>query len=350
MSQTTRYSNVMVKVGSERSTLLSEDKLKMLTECRSLQEFVSNLRETALQEKIDKLQPPLTSRKLESLFREDQIEAYCKTVQNSPDKPAQFLKTYIQRFEYENLKIVLKAVNVGLTKEEIMSRILLPAEDFLRNRDLFERIAAAIDVKTVIGMMQKTAYSQVLNTAFRRYEETKSMQFFDILLDKMFYENFSEAFKNLRRKEQKHAFFYASLDADGFALLTILRSKALNHDPRWIRLTIPRVHFNIPEKTVEAIITAENFVQALSIVTNSPYGKYFVNAETPEKTIANAEQTLKKTLFEHAKKSRIEDTFSIGTPLGFMVQKEAETQNLIAISLGIEYGWTSEQMLQTLLL
>ena len=350
MSQTARYANVMVKVGSERSALLSEDKLKMLTEHRNLKEFVSDLREIALQEKIDKLQPPITSRKLEKLFREDQVESYCKMVQSVPDTVFQFLKIYIQKFEYENLKTILKAVNVGLTNEETLNRILLPAEDFLGNHDLFERITAAIDVKAVVGMMQETVYTEVLNAALRRYEETKSLQFFDVLLDKMYYENFTEAFKKLPTKEQKTAFLYASLDADGFALLAILRGKALNHDPHWIRLAIPRVHLNITGITVEAIITAEDFEHALGIVVESSYGRYFTKAETPETAIANAEQALKKARFEHARKSRIKDTFSIGTPLGFMVQKEAETYNLIAISLGIEYGWSSEHILQTLLL
>jgi vacuolar-type H+-ATPase subunit C/Vma6 len=78
MSQATRYASTMVKVGSERGTLLSEDKLKMLAEHKSLKDFVSDLRGTALQEKIDKLQQPFTSRKLEKLFREDQVEAYCQ--------------------------------------------------------------------------------------------------------------------------------------------------------------------------------------------------------------------------------------------------------------------------------
>jgi len=340
----------MVKVGSERGVLLSEDKLKMLAEHKSLKDFVSDLRGTALQEKIDKLQQPFTSRKLEKLFREDQVEAYCKVVQSTVDPAFQFLKMFIQRFEYENLKAVIKAVNVGITHEDTLGRILLSAEDFLGNRGLFEAVAAAINVKTLVGLMQKTVYAEILNAALRRYEETKSLQFFDVLLDKMFYENFAEAFKKLPPREQKSAFFYASLDADGFALLAILRGKALNHDSRWIRLAVPRFHFDISRETVEAIITAEDFDHALSITASSHYGKYFSKAENPETSIANAEKAMKAARFEYAKEKRIKDTFSIGMPLGFMVEKEAETYNLIAISLGIEYGWMADQILQTLLL
>ncbi len=84
MNQTTLYAPVLAKIGAERSKLLSEAKLKLLTESRSLTELAVQLRDTSYQEQIAKVPLPLTSRKLERAFHENLIEAYVKIIKNSP--------------------------------------------------------------------------------------------------------------------------------------------------------------------------------------------------------------------------------------------------------------------------
>ena len=49
MSQTTLYASVLAKIGAERSKLLSEAKLKTLTESKDLSAFAAQLRETSYQ-------------------------------------------------------------------------------------------------------------------------------------------------------------------------------------------------------------------------------------------------------------------------------------------------------------
>ena len=69
MSQEQLYSNVLVKVGVERSHLLSKEKLERLTDSKTLEEFASELRETVYGEKLAKLTLPYTSRNFERVFR-----------------------------------------------------------------------------------------------------------------------------------------------------------------------------------------------------------------------------------------------------------------------------------------
>ena len=125
------------------------------------------------------------------------------------------------------------------------------------------------------------------------------------------------------------------MENDGFTLLTLLRGKALFHEPNWLRIIIPSNYFNLNPAMVEAIVSADDFDSALKIILGSYYGKFFAKAHTPEETIANAEKAFKKAVYQHAKTSVITEIFNIGAPLAFMTQKEVEIYNLTALSLNV---------------
>jgi vacuolar-type H+-ATPase subunit C/Vma6 len=350
LSQAKLYSNVLVKAGVERSHLLSMDKSKALTECRSLEEFASGLSETIYEEELAKVALPYTSKGFERVFRESLIEANCRIVQNSPENVSPFLKADLLKFEHENIKTILRAASVGLSHDEIISKIYMPVEEFLGKRDIIAKAATGINVKSIVDALRTTFYGPLLITGLREYEETGSTKFFDILLDRMFHENLGEAFENLPKKEQKYAFFYVSMKTDSFNLFTLLRAKILNYDQHWIRMATSRNSYNLSEQTIEALLVAEDFESAFKIVKQSYYSEFFVKAEIPEETISAAEKAFRKAIIEHLKKTKIGDPFNIGTPFGLMVQKEVEAHNLTAISLGIEYGWKPDDILRLLLL
>lgn len=331
--------------------MLSEAKLERLAECKGLAEFVSELGDTVYSDILSKSPPPVTSRKLERLFRENLIETQIKITRTSPEISAEFLRTmFISRFENENIKNVLKAVNNGLLGSEMLSRVYMSVEDFLHNRRLFEEAFEAINVKSVVDIFRKTVYGAPLSIGLMKYEETGSTKFFDFILDETFYENAAAAFEKLPKKEQRNARFYLSMETDGFTILTILRGKILNYDSSSLRTIVPHNHFGLSERLVEAALSAENFESALSVFMKSRYGQVLVRAETPDKTLELFEKSQRKAMLEHAKRNRIQETFAIGAPIGFMVEKEAETYNLIALSVGIEYGWKPENLLENLLL
>jgi len=344
LSQEQLYSNVLVKVGVERSHLLSKEKLERLTDCKTLEEFTSELRETVYGEKLTKLTLPYTSRNFERVFRESLIEVVIKIVRNSPEIVSEFLKTYLLKFEQENIKTVLRAVSVGLPYDEISNKMYMSVENFLKRQELILKAAMAINVKSVVDVLRTTLYGSALITGLQKCEETGSTKCFDILLDRMFYENFGETFKALPKNEQEHAFFYVSRETDKFNILTILRAKLLGYEPHWIRMTISRNFYNVPEQTIEKMLMTDDFESAFKIIKQSYYKKLFVSAETPEETISAAEKSFRRDIFEYRQKTKIGDPFNVGTPIAFIVKKEIEVYNLTAISLGIEYAWKKDDI------
>lgn len=349
MSQEQLYSNVLVKVGVERSKLLSKQKLERLTNSKTLTEFASELKETIYGEKLAKFTAPYNSRNFERVFRESLIEVAIKLVRNSPDVVSLFLKMYLLTFEHENIKTILRAASVGLSYNEIVSKLYLSVEEYLKRKEPILKSARAIHVKSVVDALKTTLYGDSLISGLQKYEETDSTKFFDILLDRMFYEQLGEKFKQLPENEQEHIYFYVSRETDRFNILTILRAKLLGYEPHWIRMAISRNSYNIPKKTIEAMLMAEDFESAFNIVKQSFYQKFFVRAGSPEETISGAEKAFRRDIFEHAKKTKIGDPFNVGTPLALMVKKEIELYNLTAISLGIDYKWKKDDISRLLL-
>ncbi len=349
MPKTTRYANVLAKIGAERGTLISGAKLKTLTENKSLSDIVSQLRETSYQEKLAKASLPLSSRKLERFFQENLIDIYIKTIKNSPKKVKSFLKMYLLKFEVENIKALVKGVYAELSFEEKLAKIYLQVQDFLKNRAVFEEAAKAVNLKQLVSVLKKTEYSFVLSLGYKKYEENGSTMFFDILLDKAFYEKLYEEYQRLPKKEQKHARFYASMEIDSFLIFTILRGKALNYDVEWLKVAIPSNSLNLSQIILDDLVSAPDYGAALKIVLKSHYGRFFVNSGVPEETIANAQKAFRQAVFNYAEEKLVAETFNVGAPLGFMMQKEAETRNLTAISLGIDESMKPEEIERMLL-
>jgi vacuolar-type H+-ATPase subunit C/Vma6 len=350
LSQTTSYAPILAKIGAERSKLLTEDKLKAISGSRNLTEFSAQLRDTAYQEQIAKVISPLTTRKLERAFNENLIEIFIKIIKNSPKKAKKYLELYLLRFEIEHVKTIMKTTHAKLTPEQKLAKIYFSVENYFKKRAAMEEAVKASNVGQAIHAFKGMEYWSALNMGLKNYEENASTTHFDIFVDKLFYEKLYESFECLSKKEKRNAFFYASMENDGFTLLTLLRGKALYHEPNWLRIIIPSNYFNLNQAMVEAVVSADDFDSALKIILGSYYSKFFVKAQAPEETIANAEKAFKKAVYQHAKTSVITEIFNIGAPLAFLTQKEVEVYNLIALSLNVTPEAKNENVRTELLL
>ncbi len=350
MSQTTQYAAVFAKIGAEKSKLLSEAKIKSLIESKNVPAFAAQLRDTTYQTQISKVPLPLTSRKLERAFNENLIESYVKMIKNSPKKAADFLSVYILRFEVENIKTLIKAINGEMSFEEKMSRIYFSAEDFLGKHVMLEEAAKASTLKQMQNSIKSSMYTGVLSKGMQAYEENGSTSALDILLDKVFYDSLHDAYEELPRNQRNHALFYAATENDSFTLLTILRGKALNYDTSWLRGAVPPKNFKLTSETAEALLMSADFESTLKVASETFYGKLFAKAPSPEETLAAAEKAFKKFVFQHAKAATVGEIFNVGAPLAFMMLKEAEVRNLIAASAGAEGAVSMDYILSQMLL
>jgi vacuolar-type H+-ATPase subunit C/Vma6 len=349
MTKTSRYAAALAKIGAERGKLLSEPQLKALTESKSLDEMAERLRGSNYGDEIMRLKTPRDVGKVDHAIKDSLLETLRKIVVNSPKSVQPFLRTYLEGYEVQNLKTQIKLTAAGLTTEEKLAKMHLRVEAILDNLDAFEKAANAESLEALVKVFEGTEYSDALELGLNRYADLRSTWPFDLLLDRAFYDKVIETFQRLPRTEHKHVRFYASLQTDGFVLLTILRGKILGYAPESLRTAIPHGTFDILEKEVEALIIAQDFDAAMKIAQQTRYKEYFQKASSPEETLAGAERAIKKAILDHAHAMRFTDVFNAGAPIAFMVQKEAEATNLLTISLGIDNMQKSEGIWHNLL-
>ena len=348
MTQSAKYASVSAKIGAERSNILSESKLKALSESKDLNDFVFQLKDTVYQTQLARNPQAPSGRKLERAFIENLLETYIKIIKNSPPSVSAYLVMMLKRFEIENIKALIKAINTELAEEQKQAHIYWAVEDYFKRRPIFDDALKATDLKKLTIAFRKTEYALALVYGLKSYEENGATACFDVLVDKTYYEKLYYAYLKLPKREKSHALFYTNMESSSYILLTLLRGKTLNHDTNWLRVVIPDVHF-LPNETIESIVMATDFETALKIVQKTTYSAYFEKAPTPEEIISNAEKTFKKIIYNQAKQGRVAETFNVGVPLAFMYLKQAEINNLITISLGVEAGLKPEDI-QSLLL
>jgi V/A-type H+/Na+-transporting ATPase subunit C len=338
LTQTTSYASVLAKIGAERSKLISEAKVKTLADSKDLPEFASQLRDTSYQEQISKLSPPLTSRKLERAFNENLIETYIKIIKYSPKKAQHFLKVYLLRLEFENIKALMKATSAKLSPEQKALRVYFSVEDYFKKRVVIEEALKASSPIQIVHAFKGTEYFLPLSLGLKTFEENNSTAAFDVFMDRFFFEKLYEGYQSLPKEEQSHADLYASIENDGFTLLMLLRGKMLNYEPNYLRLVVPQNYIHLDKSTMEALVSAVDFETALKIVFNSYYAKFFTKAVTPAETVATAEKAFRRARYQRAKSAAISEAFNIEAPLAFLTKKEAEVRNLVALSVGIDSG------------
>ncbi len=174
-------------------------------------------------------------------------------------------------------------------------KIYFSVEDYFKRRTVIEEAVKASTPTQIIHALKGTEYFSLLNMGLKNYEENASTASFDVFIDKFFYEKLYDGYESLSKKEQPYANFYASIENDGFALLTLLRGKTLNYEPNWLRLVVPQNYFNLNKSTMEALVTAIDFEAALKIVLDSYYAKFFVKAQTSRRNNSNRWKSLQES-------------------------------------------------------
>jgi V/A-type H+-transporting ATPase subunit C len=336
LAQTKNYAQVLPKIGVERRGLLSDIEIKSLSDSKSLSDFIAQLRGTVYQEQISKLSAPFTPRKLEHAFNENLINTYLMLLKNLPKNVRPFFELYLERFQIEHIKILIKTTLAKMSIEEKLAKIYLPVEDYFKNRLVVEEAAKASTVSSIVQTFKKTNYYTSLSEGLKKYDETSSIMHFDLLLDRQYFDKFYSTYEKLPKKEKTYAKFYASMSVDGFLLFTILRGKALGYDSDWLKVILPENYFNITDRTFAAILYAIDYDTALKIIATTEYKTYFIPAGTPEETISTAEKAFKNAVLQYAKSRVFLDVFNIGAPLSFITLKEANVHNLTALALNID--------------
>jgi len=343
-----KYSQLIVKAGAERSYLIERKQIESLAESKNLSEFASRLKGSPYEPLLRSV-TQISARELQRVFKEELIRVCSEMVKFSPIEIKNFLKDYASYLEIENLKTLLKMKHMKLPAEILMNKLHLSIEEIFGMKEKFVQAAKAEDVKTAVEMFSGTTYEPILAEGLTRYEETGSTKFFDFSLDRAYFDKLLFSAESLPKKDREIALHFAGLKVDMFNIITTIRSNLLKYPPHLVYRAITHRFYKLSERSMRDLVSSRDVDSALNRVKQTFYGRFLTLQKSLEESIFDFERKIRIFSSKFLEKRRVADIFSIATPLDLIVKKENELENLTRISSGVEFGWKPENLLSILI-
>lgn len=349
---------LMAKCFAEKGILLQRAVLETLAESKGLEDLVGRLKGTPYNEAVSKISRPYTSDKLEIAFREHLASTHFSLIRVSPRNS--FLTAYYIKHLIWNLKTIAKGKALGLTYEEIASKVNMHAEELIGRRNLIVRALSAPDLPSLVQTLGKTEFSQEIAKAAQLYSEKRDLRIFDTYLDKAFYTLILTEYNNLTRRtiylkrrpisDQANVKPLVSVDIDSYNILSVLRAKVWELTTPQTRELLVEAAFNLPQKKLDAIISAPNLNEALKKVAETPYGKLIPTGIGGEEAIRRLESEFETYSYKQAVKAFTWQISGLGVALALIKLKEAEVRNLSALAFGVEQGLSAREIMSKITL
>jgi len=326
------------KVAFEKSKLLSYAQYKDLLSSKELREFVIKLNNMDYEE--IEFQENATLELIDFGLKEKLIFTLHKIIRNSPDKFQRFFIAYLLKFEIENVKILIKSFYKNIERNEI--KLHESVEYLLGRINIFKEALTAVDLRSLIAILQKLPYGELINEAFLTFErENYSFFYFDLFLDLKYLEDLWLKHQKLNRKNRQIARELIGLETDCYNLESVARAKNLKMEPHVIYKMISANYYRLNKQFLEELIKNNLNYEKLT--------KIFGLKERIGSLDAQSIRTMCKTMRLNLIRSfYVRAVFSIGKSLAFLLHKELEIENLRIISVGIHYKKSIEEILKKL--
>ncbi|OYT45055.1 hypothetical protein B6U84_02900 [Candidatus Bathyarchaeota archaeon ex4484_40] len=254
MTRVSAYSQVVVKVGVERSYLIDRRTLQNLAECKSSEELISRLKRSIYRSVLKGIETP-SAEELQYSLKEELIRLYRRMVDYSPEEIRSFLKDYISKLEIENLKALLRGKNVGVSQRTLVKRLHLSVEDI--------------------------------------FGRTGSTKFFDFSLDRAYYENLLNSAEAVPWVDREIASSFAGTEVDLFNIVTIIRSKFLGYPSHSIYRMVTHRFYKLTESQIRTLISSESLDSVLNAIKKGYYGKFLPTLGRLEETLIKFKMAIK---------------------------------------------------------
>ncbi len=308
-------SNVLTK--SNISLLLASNNL---TELRAA--FTQTHYDTIIGDLNFETQLSEVARKLKNSFSEIVVKFHNQSSSSLKKK----IRFFSERYNAENLRIVLHGLHVGMKHEDIIARIIPVAGYSL---DYYSNLLSK-SIPDIISIQKDTSLLRSLRRAFEEFKNTDRFTPIESALDQYVYQvlpkvsNYYETYVNMKN------------------IIALCRCITLN---------IPAYRYILPNKFIAKSLNADSISEVLENYNYPPYravfSQYIGQKEIP---LHDLEFAVERFLLRKWRK-----IFRFGTVLesdsiiGFFELKLAETMDLIRIIVGINASFSEQEIRESLL-
>jgi V/A-type H+-transporting ATPase subunit C len=335
-----RYAYGGAKVMALKSDLLSPDDYHYLLRARNLEDLVGYLRTTAYGPTLSgwDWQRPDAEAEVSRRLYGNLAQVFLKVRRGLKKRESRFLNLLLYRLVAENLKVVLRALNLHLDPVAVAARLLpltaLSALDF-------SAMLRLESIPRLVDYLAPTVWGPPLAKGLPRFEREASLFPLEMSLDLSVYASLWQGLEDLSRADRRIARDLLGTLADITNITWTGRFRDLYAFP--------------PEETYQYLLEAGSFVSPAArhdlafaadtgeMILRLPRRSYIELLQGAGDR-AEVETRLRQHWMAVLSKSMALPPFQIGLPITFLFLKELELDNLITLITGMLLELPSERV------
>lgn len=341
------YIYVCTRMRVRKSKLIQrDDYLRMLN--MSIPEITRVIEETTYKQEIDELGTRFKGIDLiEVALSWNLAKEYQKILEITPGTLKQFTRSYLRRWDIQNVLNILRGKKEG-EKVGKIKEILIPAGSL--DRFTLDRLLAEDSMDRIVEALKGHRMYPVLAAKIGEAKETGSFSRLENELYKQFYADLlAEAESGVKGGQLFLSFIRLDIDIKNIKTLFRLRADKLEEDPHEMFiaggvLTIDVfIRLNLIKDQVE-------FIDTLKMKVRQKMLHAFLDELKGEKKVRDIEVSLTRVQLDQMERMSKLHPFSIHPILVYLEKKKYEVFNLRAIARGKESKIPAEQISEYLVI
>ncbi|MFB6112946.1 MAG: V-type ATP synthase subunit C [Halodesulfurarchaeum sp.] len=337
---TANYEYVVARVRHRRASLFDEDDYRQLLRV-GLGGIARQLEESEYRPEIDALGTRYSGVQLiEYALHRNLARHFDELLTWSDGELYDLVVRYLRKFDAWNVKTVLRGTYSGASEEEIEEN-LVDAGEF--DDSFLEELVAAPDIETIVSLLEGTIFGEAAASAFPDFEETDLLVPLENAIDRAYYEGLAqETGDEEGAMELYQEFLQAEIDFRNIRnALRIARSGA-DIDPTEYFIEGGALFSRSEIGTL--VTTPEDLVSRLR---ESRYGEGLsgeLSGLRDAESLIPFERALHEALVSYADYLSHVYPLSVCPVLAYILAKEREVDNVLAIAHGKEVGLDREEI------
>jgi V/A-type H+/Na+-transporting ATPase subunit C len=331
------------RVSAMKSKLIKKnDYYKLLK--MDIDSIIRFLQESEYKESITKLSSKFSGVELlDHALRQNKVRTFNKLRKISPKPVVDVINLYLGRWDYHNLKVILRGIYSNSSKEEV-SNLILAIGNF--------------DKKHFMNLFDKNSISEVLinskivkekeiKDAIEEFKRTNRLIELENTLDQIYFNKAIEGTKeySLYGKTLKD---FLLRDIDITNIKNIIRFKKENMDKDKISTMLIYSGAKLNRKFLEKVISHNSLKAVLDDFKKTYYGKH-IDFSNEEKII-DLEISLNNYNLKTATTASHLNPMTIAGVISYMVRKMIEVRNIRAIVKSKYFGISEEYVEKKLII
>jgi len=308
------------------ANFLTKSQLSLLLSSKNLEELRAAFTQTPYDSIIGDLnfetQLSDVARSLKNSYAEILVTFYKQSNTSVKKK----IRRFSERYNAENLRIILQGKHTNKKQEEIIER-LIPVADY--SLEYYTKLIN-MSIEEIIILQKEETLKIDLRKAYEEYKTTNKFTPLESAIDHYIY--------SILPKVSKHYETYVNMRS----ILALCRCIALG---------IPAYRYILPSNFIAKGLKAESIQEVLNIYNYSPYSSIFSQyVGTGDVPLHELEFAVERYLMSYWKRTfRYGTIFQIDSLIGFFEIKLAETMDLIRIAVGVNAGFSEEEIRSNLI-